>query len=238
MDRRLLNGIETRKRILARAANIASVEGLEGLSIGRLAEELEMSKAGVFAHFGSKQELQLSTLEAAREIFTQEVLRAPGGAVDRPLLRLYAVCEAWLDYVVRDVFPGGCFFAAAASELDGRPGPVRERLVDMVSAWLQVVRTSIRHTIEHGELRDDVDPDQLVFELQSLVLGTNWHCQLLAMPDVSARARLALYACLSRHANKRGKQVLKRAERRHPSHAVPSAPAHRQGGSSASRRLG
>jgi AcrR family transcriptional regulator len=222
MDRRLLNGIETRKRILARATKIASVDGLEGLSIGRLAEELDMSKAGVFAHFGSKEELQLSTLEAAREIFTQEVLQAPVGAVDRPLLRLYAVCEAWLDYVVRDVSPGGCFFSAAASELDGRPGPVRERLVDIVSGWLQVVRTWIRHTIEQGELRDDVDPDQLAFEIQSFVLGTNWHRQLLAMPDVRARASLALYTCLARHANKRGAQVLRRAPRRPPSRAVPS----------------
>src|SRR6266496_3907018 len=125
LDGRIERGAHTRHAILERAAAIASVEGLDRLSIGRLATELRASKSGVFAHFGSKEELQLATVQRAGEVFVAEViapaLRAPGG-----LRRLWRLCDGWLDYSKRRVFPGGCFFVSVAAEFDARPGRVRE----------------------------------------------------------------------------------------------------------------
>src|SRR5246127_342650 len=121
-------GVRTRESILRVAVDIASVEGLQGLTIGRLAEELEMSKSGLFAHFGSKEELQLATVEAARQRFVDEMFR-PALRAPRGYPRLLAICRSWLDYIKRGVFPGGCFFAAASFEFDGRPGPIRDAVV-------------------------------------------------------------------------------------------------------------
>ncbi|HEX8188504.1 MAG TPA: helix-turn-helix domain-containing protein, partial [Pyrinomonadaceae bacterium] len=124
---RRAHGERTRQAILEAAVDIASEEGLEGLTIGRLAAELSMSKSGLFAHFGSKEELQLATVEAARDVFVREVVRPAFGA-PRGLARLWQLCDVWLGYVRREVFRGGCFFAAAAAEFDGRPGAVRDRV--------------------------------------------------------------------------------------------------------------
>ena len=121
---RKAQGERTRKAILEMAVNIASAEGLEGLTIGRLALELSMSKSGLFAHFGSKEDLQVATVEAARAIFINEVIK-PAFEAAQGLNRLWKLCDIWLSYVQAGVFRGGCFFAAAAAEFDGRPGPVR-----------------------------------------------------------------------------------------------------------------
>ena len=122
-DGRKVKGDKTRRAILTAAVNVASVEGLEGLSIGRLASELNMSKSGLFAHFGSKEELQVSTVRAAAAIFTHRVI-APAIEEHEPgLARLCSMLLAWQDYIERGVFAGGCFFAAATVEMDGRPGP-------------------------------------------------------------------------------------------------------------------
>ena len=124
-------GERTRTSILERAVDLASVEGLEGLTIGRLADELGMSKSGLFAHFGSKEELQLATVEAASRRYIDEIF-TPALREPRGYPRLLAICRSWLSYVRRGVFPGGCFFVATALEMGARPGPVRDRLVCLV----------------------------------------------------------------------------------------------------------
>lgn len=166
-------GERTRQVILERAVDIASLEGLQGLTIGRLAEELSMSKSGLFAHFGSKEDLQIATIEAAsqryiNEIFT-EALREPRGYP-----RLMAICDAWLSYIRRSVFPGGCFFAAASFEFDSRPGPVRDRVRKMMDDWMRALERSIVMAKDEGHLKHDVDPSQLAFELNSLFFGANF----------------------------------------------------------------
>ena len=128
-------GERTRQTILEAAVDIASVAGLEGLTIGQLATKLSMSKSGLFAHFGSKEELQLATVEAARSVFIREVIE-PTFAAERGLARLWQLCDAWFSYVSSKVFRGGCFFAAAAAEFDSRPGPVRDRIAAIMKEWL------------------------------------------------------------------------------------------------------
>lgn len=188
-------GERTRHSILDRAVDIASLEGLQGLTIGRLADELGMSKSGLFAHFGSKEDLQIATIEAAsqryiNEIFT-EALRAPRGYP-----RLLAICQAWLSYIRRAVFPGGCFFAAASFEFDSRPGPVRDRVRQMMDDWMHALERSIRMAKDEGHLHDDVDPAQLAYELNSLFLGANFSYYLRDDQQSFERAERAVMARL------------------------------------------
>src|SRR5579864_5470895 len=142
---RLRKGVRTRESILRVAVDLASVEGLEGLTIGRLAEELKMSKSGLFAHFGSREELQLATVEMARQIFVEHVIR-PALAVPAGAPRLWAICNAWVRYVEDPVFPGGCFFSAASFEFDSRPGPVRDRIAAVMQQW----RTTLARAVEEA----------------------------------------------------------------------------------------
>jgi AcrR family transcriptional regulator len=186
-----MKGDRTRQSILDRAVDLASLEGLEGLTIGRLADELGMSKSGLFAHFGSKEELQLATLEAAGERFLDEVLR-PALKQPRGYPRLVAICDAWIDYIGRDVFPGGCFFAAASFEFDGRPGLVRDAIAANMHDWIGALEKAITIAKEEGHLRDDVDPAQLAFELNSLFFGANFDCQLRGERKALERARRAI----------------------------------------------
>ena len=186
-----MKGDRTRQSILDRAVDLASLEGLEGLTIGRLADELGMSKSGLFAHFGSKEELQLATLEAAGERFLGEVLR-PALKQPRGYPRLVAICDAWIDYIGRDVFPGGCFFAAASFEFDGRPGPVRDAIAANMHDWIGALEKAITIAKEEGHLREDVDPAQLAFELNSLFFGANFDCQLRGERKALDRARRAI----------------------------------------------
>lgn len=184
-------GERTRQSILDRAVDIASLDGLQGLTIGRLAEELGMSKSGLFAHFGSKEELQIATIEAAsqryiNEIFT-EALRQPRGYP-----RLMAICDSWLSYIRRSVFPGGCFFAAASFEFDSRPGPVRDRVRHMMDDWMHALERSIRMAKDEGHLKDDTDPSQLAFELNSLFFGANFSFYLRDDQQAIERAERAV----------------------------------------------
>jgi AcrR family transcriptional regulator len=172
-----MKGQRTRQSILERAVDIASLEGLEGLTIGRLAEDLQMSKSGLFAHFGSKEELQLATVEAARQRFVDAVVR-PALKADRGYPRLQAICHSWLDYVKRSVFPGGCFFAAASFEFDGRPGPVRDAIEGAMNDWVETLEKAIRMAKDEGHLDPHVDAAQLAFELNSLFFGANFASQL------------------------------------------------------------
>jgi AcrR family transcriptional regulator len=175
---RVAKGARTRGSILRVAVNLASVEGLEGLSIGRLADELNMSKSGLFAHFGSKEELQLATVEMAREIFVEHVIRP---ALTKPpgMPRLWALCQNWLEHVETRVFEGGCFFTAASFEFDSRPGSVRERIVQAMRKWLLTLSRAVEEAQKAGHLQDSVDPRKFAFEIYSLAIGAHWGHQLL-----------------------------------------------------------
>jgi AcrR family transcriptional regulator len=189
-DGRRARGDRTRKAILDHSIQIASTEGLEGLSIGRLAEELGVSKSGLFGHFGSKVDLQVATVQAAREVFLEEVVASArvGGGVQE----VYSLTEAWLGYMEREVFRGGCFFSAASLEFDGRPGPVRDEVASMISEWLMALEASIQDAQEAGHVSADLDPRQLAFELHSLGMGANWAFQLYQDPEAFDRARSAI----------------------------------------------
>lgn len=181
----------TRKRILERGLSIASADGLEGLTVGRLASELGLSKAGVLGHFGTKEGLQLAVIDTAAEMFTREV---PRRMPDTPpgLARLRAMCEAWVSYLERNLLPGGCFFTAAAAEFDGRPGPVRDAVAGRNARWQRELRRHVRHAVEAGDLPAGTDPDQMVYELFGIMLALNQFQQLQRDADAPARARRAL----------------------------------------------
>jgi AcrR family transcriptional regulator len=170
--RRRADGERTRSAILRTAASLATVDGLEGLSIGNLAVATGITKSGLYAHFGSKQELQLATVEEAERILAAEVIE-PALAAGPGLAQLAAVCEAFLSYVERRVFPGGCFFAATALEMGTRPGPVKERLAAIQSGFTALLRSFAATAIEQHELPAREDPDRLAFELHSILLGAD-----------------------------------------------------------------
>ncbi|MFN2617205.1 MAG: TetR/AcrR family transcriptional regulator [Thermoleophilaceae bacterium] len=175
---------DTRDSILTRAVELASTDGLEGLTIGRLAGELGLSKSGLFGHFGSKEELQLAAVREARRVFTREIV-TPALDEEPGAPRLRALCERYFDYLERPAFPGGCFMAAAAAEFDGRPGPVRDAVADATGAWLEGLALEARRAgVE--------DPERLAFEVHSYALGANTRFQLLGDRDGFALARRAL----------------------------------------------
>lgn len=190
-DGRVERGERTRRQILDLAVDLASMEGLDGLSIGGLAAKIGMSKSGLFASFGSKEELQLATIEHARQIFIDAVVRKAMMA-PRGLARLWALCDSWLDYARRQVFRGGCFFAATTAEFDSHPGPIRNRLAALMKEWLDTLALAVRKAQEQGHLTSATDADQLAFEIQSLFLGANWSFQLHRDPGVFDRARAAI----------------------------------------------
>jgi AcrR family transcriptional regulator len=181
-------GAGTREAILDRAVDLASTEGLEGLTIGRLASELEMSKSGLFGHFGSKEDLQLATIDAAQQRFVQAVVEP---ALTRPegAPRLRALCDRFIAYLEGRVFEGGCFWGATMAEFDGRPGPVRDRIREQVGAWLDELE-------RQAAIAGADDPSQLAFELQALGQGANSFFQLFGDPAVFKRARRAMTALL------------------------------------------
>jgi AcrR family transcriptional regulator len=166
------DGERSRRSILEHAARLATVEGLEGLSLARLADEVGMSKSGLFAHFHSKEELQLATIETASGIFEDVVVR-PALAEPDPLERLRALGDRFLLHVEDAVFPGGCFFASASAELDTHPGPVRDRALAVVGRWTELLEQTIAEARDTGRLSSGVDPAQLAFELHAFLLLGN-----------------------------------------------------------------
>jgi AcrR family transcriptional regulator len=182
---------ETRREILRVAVDIASAEGLEGLSIGRLAAELEMSKTGIFAHFGSKEQLQLATVETAKQIFLEKVVQ-PALKSARGLPRLKAMLEHWLGYVERIVFRGGCFFAAASAEFDSRPGAVRDQIADLTKAWMVGLQEEIAFAQSKKEIQTSLKPAQLAFELHAYVQEANWAFKLFNDKSAFLLARRAI----------------------------------------------
>jgi AcrR family transcriptional regulator len=183
-------GDKTREVILDQALRMASELGLEGITIGRLADELDLSKSGLFAHFSSKENLQVQTLDRAAERFAEVVVRpALAAAPGEPRLR--ALFERWLDWPKRVRQPGGCIFAAAAAELDDRPGPARERLVVLQREWQATLERVVRRAQEVGHLGPHVKAAQLVFELMGITLALNYQDRLLRDPRARERALAA-----------------------------------------------
>ncbi len=187
----IAKGARTRESILRVAVNLASVEGLEGLTIGRLADELKMSKSGLFAHFGSKEELQLATVGMAQTIFVDHVVR-PALARPAGMPRLWALCENWLEHVETRVFEGGCFFTAASFEFDSRPGPVRESIVAAMRKWLGTLSRAVDEARKAGHLNPCVDPQKFAFEIYSLAIGAHWGHQLLGDKKALSNARTTI----------------------------------------------
>ena len=190
------NGRETRAQILRTAMDTASVKGLSGLSIGDLATRLGMSKSGLFRHFGAKEQLQLATADAALDIFEKEVV-TPAMAVAPGVDRLRALMHHWVDYLEGDVFPGGCFFAAASADVDSQPGPVRDRIAGIGRAAIDAIAGEAEAAQRLGQLRANIDPRQLAFEVHAYALEANWARLLLDDDGAGGRARTAIDAALA-----------------------------------------
>lgn len=181
----------SRARTLDAAVELASVVGLEGVTIGRLAERLEMSKSGLVGRFGSKEQLQLAALELAVDIFRRAVYE-PAAPHPPGLRRLSAICDAWVDYLGHPPFPGGCFLTTASVEFDARPGPINQAVRDVMNRWLQVLEREATAAIENGELAQATDPKDIAFTINALAVGANCHYQLHRDRPALKRARRAM----------------------------------------------
>jgi AcrR family transcriptional regulator len=167
------DGERTRDAIVREAVSLATLDGLDGLSIGNLADALEMSKSGVYAHFGSKQDLQLATLDEAGKIFGEEVIEPALAAAPAGLAQLVALCDAFFDHLLRRTLPGGCFWCGVVVEMGTRPGPVKEQVTAFQGALIELIRDLIVTAITAGDIADDEDPDALAFELSGVMFAAN-----------------------------------------------------------------
>ncbi len=204
-------GLATRQGILEAATAIASVEGLEGLTLGQLAADLSMSKSGLFAHFGSKEDLQLATIEHARQIYVDQVI-LPGLAHAPGIATLYQLCDRYLALMERRAFPGGCFFAAAMAEFDARPGVVRDTIAMLQRQWLDLLEGAARDGVRLGELNRGVDSVQLGFELEAAMLSANWYFHLYSDARFFALSRAAVQRTLRAAATSKGRRTLEGTE--------------------------
>ena len=189
-------GEDTRTAILDRSVALATQVGLEGLTIGRLATELHLSKSGLFAHFRSKEALQIQVLDAAAERFVDEVVK-PAVREPRGEPRIRALFDRWLAWTKSNSGPGGCLFVAAAAELDDRPGPVRDRLVDLQKGWLEMIAIVFRTGATEGVFRPDLDPEEFAHDLYSVMLGYHHASRLMRDPRAEKRAHAAFGRLLS-----------------------------------------
>jgi AcrR family transcriptional regulator len=189
-------GEETRQAILERAASLASQRGLDGVTIGRLAEDLHLSKSGLFAHFNSKEGLQIQILRHTAQAFVDRVIR-PALRAPRGERRVRALFDAWLAWARADLLKGGCLFVAAATELDDREGPVRDELVRQQRDWLELVANVARTGVGEGEFRADLDAEQFAHDVYGVMLAYHHARRLLRDPRAEDRARLAFEALLS-----------------------------------------
>jgi AcrR family transcriptional regulator len=190
-------GEVTRQAILEHAVSLATKLGLEGLTIGRLADDLGLSKSGLFAHFQSKELLQLAVVEFASERFVEAAVK-PSFTAERGEARVRALFENWLSWPKRSGLAAGCFFVAASVELDDRPGPVRDRLVKLQKDWLDTIAQAVRIAIAEGHFRKDVEPDQFAYEMYGLMLVAHHFTRLLRDPAADGRARSAFENQLNR----------------------------------------
>lgn len=182
----MTKGEETKAAILTNAVSLATRIGLEGLSIGGLAKETGLSKSGLFAHFASKQNLQLDVLQCSVDRFIATVV-APAVREPRGLPRVIALFENWLDWT--RTLPGGCFFVAAANELDDRPGVLRDRLAAYQKDWLDALARAARVSIEEGHFRADLEPSQFAYDFYSILLAYHHFSRLVKDPKAELRAR-------------------------------------------------
>jgi AcrR family transcriptional regulator len=185
------DGLRTREAILEHAARLATVEGIEGLSLGRLADEVGISKSGLFAHFGSKEELQLATVETAGRIF-DDVVVVPARDAPDGLARLTALTDGFLQHVEDGVFPGGCFFASVVAELGAHPGPVRDSALVVLANWEGLLVQALERARETGEIVADADVQQLAFEIGGSLLLANVQFVVMADSLPLERARRAI----------------------------------------------
>ena len=198
VSKTLQKGQQTRATILEAALGLASSMGLEGLSIGALAEVTQMSKSGVFAHFGSREELQISVIREYHAKFEEEVF-FPAVREARGLPRLRALFERWVKRVSVEL-DSGCIYISGAVEFDDRPGPVRDALATMVQAWHTALEKAIRIAIDEGQLRTDTDPLQMLFEIHGLILALHHDARFLRIPGALDRARHAFERVVSYYA--------------------------------------
>jgi AcrR family transcriptional regulator len=189
--RRRSDGERSRAAILRQAARLATVEGLNGLTISRLADAVGMSKSGLFAHFGSKEELQLATVDLAEAIFVEQVIE-PAEAAPTALERVRLLAELFLQHVERGVYPGGCFFASTAMELAIQSGPVRERVLAVDNDYVERIRIAARDAQAEGSIAASENTDQLAFELTAYLIAANMHFGITHEPAVMDRARGAI----------------------------------------------
>jgi AcrR family transcriptional regulator len=185
------DGERSRNAILGEAGRLATVEGIGGLSIARLADAVGMSKSGLFAHFGSKEELQLATIDAAESIFAAAVVGPAVKASTAPE-RLVALVDGYLRYLEAETFPGGCFFASVLAEVDMQPGPVRDRLLSFLHGWLERLETAVREAQAEGAIAATEEPDQLTFEIEAALLYANAQYVIARSHEPIARARRAI----------------------------------------------
>jgi AcrR family transcriptional regulator len=194
--KRRADGERSRAAILDAATQLASAEGVDGLSIGRLAEHTGMSKSGLYAHFGSKEELQLAIVDTASTIFVREVIEPARSA--EGIARVQALADAFLSYIERGVFAGGCFFRAAQAEYDTNPGPVREKIREAHGSWLWYLEQQVRGAQERGEIDPAEDPAQLAFEVYAMLETADAVYQLRDDPGALERGRRGIEARLAR----------------------------------------
>ena len=192
-------GEQTRASILDEALKIARRLGLEGLTIGTLADATGMSKSGLFAHFGSREDLQLAVLEHGARQYGDMVLM-PALKIDRGLPRLRALFERWLDWTLQTATPGGCIMISTAHEYDDRPGPIRDAAVEMQRRGIGVSERAVRLAVEEGHLKGDTDHEQIAFEMLGIVLASHNHGRLLGDKTARKRALAAFDALIARHA--------------------------------------
>lgn len=198
VDQRLVRGAQTKQEVLRAAADLASRRGLEALTLGALADQLQMSKSGVVKHFGSREQLQLATIEYAAGVFAQVVL-SEAAHMPPGLERLRTTAAAWLDYLTGSTFSGGCFFYAAAAELDRQPGPLRDQIRTIVTAGLSLLREDLQVAVDNGELVASTDIEQVLFELHAYLQEVSLTHLLLDDPNGRARGEQAIAALLDRH---------------------------------------
>jgi AcrR family transcriptional regulator len=212
------DGVESRRAILDAAARLATTHGLEGLSIGELARHIGMSKSGLYAHFKSKEELELATIDTAAEIFENDVIRRIPDSV-RGIARVTALSEAFFSHLVRRIYPGGCFFATVAAQLAPRPGQARDRVMRLQGEWAAKILVALHQARDEGELQPEADLNQLVFEITAMMFRANFALIVTEDEHVLDQARLAIRNVLSRVAREKSPNRRARKSRTGDRHA-------------------
>ena len=208
------DGVESRHAILDAAARLATTHGLEGLSIGELARHIGMSKSGLYAHFKSKEELELATIATAAEIFENDVIRKVPES-PRGFARVMALSEAFFQHLARRVYPGGCFFATVAAQLAPRPSRARDQVMQLQGAWVAQFMAALRQAREDGELSPDADLEQLVFEITAMMFRANFAWIVTEDERVLNLARVGIRNTLNRVPNKTHPNGRARRPRKH-----------------------